>query len=441
MLQYINVKNVWPHPDNPRKDLGDLTELTESIRANGIFQNLTVVPWISKITGQPGDNGSTKDKYTVVIGHRRLEAAKLAGLEEVPCIIAEMTIPEQISTMLLENMQRTDLTVYEQACGFQMMFDWGETVKSIAEKTGFAETTIKHRMKLTELDKDALEKAAKSGATINDYIELEKIKDIKTRNRVLQSIGTKNFAWELKNAVDNEVTTTNKQRVLDIIKSFATKVELYDYQIHERVLCFYGFDDKTEIEVPEDAETTEYFYRESYYIELYKKRTDTIEQPTSDPEWLIKQRATDAKRESLREVSGRMYRIRYEFIRDFTGAKKYIPVILKYLFFCGIEEISDENAADLLELVGLEDDSENQESIFIEAMEIQEKQPEKCALSAVYNIFGDCQNNDFYDWNNRYEKNLRLDALYKMLVELGYQIAEEEQQMIDGTHELYEKAE
>jgi hypothetical protein len=77
-LQYIAVSQLYPHPDNPRKDLGDLTELADSIKANGIYQNLTVIP-------------REPDGYTVIIGHRRLSAAKLAGLEKVPCIVAEMT--------------------------------------------------------------------------------------------------------------------------------------------------------------------------------------------------------------------------------------------------------------------------------------------------------------------------------------------------------------
>ena len=107
-------RQLKPHPKNPRKDVGDVTELAESIKANGIFQPLTVL------------SGDCIDGYTVVIGHRRLAAAKLAGLKKVPCNVAEMTEQEQISTMLLENMQRNDLTVYEQAQGFQMMLDMGD---------------------------------------------------------------------------------------------------------------------------------------------------------------------------------------------------------------------------------------------------------------------------------------------------------------------------
>ena len=144
----LPIELLKPHPKNPRKDVGDVTELAESIKANGIFQPLTVL------------SGDCIDGYTVVIGHRRLAAAKLAGLKKVPCNVAEMTEQEQISTMLLENMQRNDLTVYEQAQGFQMMLDLGETEQSIAEKTGFSKKTVKHRLKLLELDPEQIRSKA-----------------------------------------------------------------------------------------------------------------------------------------------------------------------------------------------------------------------------------------------------------------------------------------
>lgn len=123
MIKHIDINKIYPHKDNPRKDLGDLTELSESIKQSGIFQNLTLVP-------RDGDT------YTVIIGHRRLAASKIAGLKEVPCAIVEMTEKEQLATMLLENMQRNDLTLCEQAQGFQMMMDLGETIESISEKNG-----------------------------------------------------------------------------------------------------------------------------------------------------------------------------------------------------------------------------------------------------------------------------------------------------------------
>ncbi len=82
-LEYIDVMKITPHKDNPRKDLGDISELVESIRQNGILQNLTVVKRYGEITGEWNGN------YTVIIGHRRLAAARKAGLKEVPCVVAE----------------------------------------------------------------------------------------------------------------------------------------------------------------------------------------------------------------------------------------------------------------------------------------------------------------------------------------------------------------
>lgn len=96
MIEFVDINKIYPHPDNPRKDLGDLTELAESIKVSGVLQNLTLVP-------------RDKDTYTVIIGHRRLAASKLAGLKEVPCIITEMDEKEQAATMLVENTKRIDM--------------------------------------------------------------------------------------------------------------------------------------------------------------------------------------------------------------------------------------------------------------------------------------------------------------------------------------------
>ena len=102
----------------------------------------------------------------------------------------------QVATMLLENIQRNDLTVYEQAQGFQMMLNLGETVSDISEKTGFSETTVRRRTKLLELDQEEFKKSTERGATLMDYAKLEKIKDINLRNEVLAKIGTNNRMWK-----------------------------------------------------------------------------------------------------------------------------------------------------------------------------------------------------------------------------------------------------
>lgn len=86
MIQDIAIEQLDIHPQNVRKVYTDIDELAESIKARGVMQNLTVVP-----------NPDKKDHYLVVIGNRRLTAARKAGLKTMPCSVVEMTEKEQIS--------------------------------------------------------------------------------------------------------------------------------------------------------------------------------------------------------------------------------------------------------------------------------------------------------------------------------------------------------
>lgn len=176
----LETSKLIPNPHNPRKDLGDITELSESIQAKGIMQNLTVIP-----------QSEGSDKYIVLIGHRRLAAAQAAGIKTVPCkIIDNMPIADQIGIMLLENIQRNDLTIPEQAQSFQMMLDLGDTVEGIAHKTGFAKTTVRHRLNIAKLDQEVLEKKLNDNnhqITLKDLIALEQVQDLDKRNEILSN--------------------------------------------------------------------------------------------------------------------------------------------------------------------------------------------------------------------------------------------------------------
>lgn len=130
------------------------------------MQNLTVVP-ISALNAEPdkqpeADQISLISDFHVLIGHRRLQAAKEAGLTEVPCQIrSKISRKEQVGIMLLENIQREDLTIQEQAQGFQMMLDLGDTEDQIAEKTGFSKSTVRHRLNIAKLDQEKLKEKEK----------------------------------------------------------------------------------------------------------------------------------------------------------------------------------------------------------------------------------------------------------------------------------------
>ena len=124
-ITYIPIRQLYPHPDNPRKELGDLSELAASIKENGVYQNLTVIPghylnsreYIRKCVDEGGDAAAaaaawtpkavwSSEDYTIIIGHRRAAAAQQAGLYELPCAIVEMDEREQMQTMMVENRQK-----------------------------------------------------------------------------------------------------------------------------------------------------------------------------------------------------------------------------------------------------------------------------------------------------------------------------------------------
>lgn len=224
----INMLNLSHHPENPRKNIGDITELTESIKKNGIMQNLTVIPAAPKEKGYYCDDeveqyekDPNKHMYRVIIGNRRMEAAKAAGVKELPCrIVTRIPFKTQLGIMLEENMQRTDLTIREQAEGFQLMLDLGETIETIEKKTGFGETTIRHRLNIAKLDGKKLdEKEKEFQISLKDLYALEQIKDIKTRNKVLSEATSSNsLTQKIEYAKREEKRAANKAAWIEIFK-------------------------------------------------------------------------------------------------------------------------------------------------------------------------------------------------------------------------------
>lgn len=471
MLQNISIKKLCPHPDNPRKDLGDLTELVDSIKAQGILQNLTVVPrkdsrcltcnlylsgvgkcsegYDKELTALihapenkdrehiPCPKWEWREAYTVVIGHRRLAAAKLAGLEEVPCAITEMTPQEQIATMLLENMQRSDLTVYEQAYGIQMMLDLGETVSNISEKTGFSETTVRRRVKLLELDQDKFKASVGRGATLMDYAELEKIEDITLRNKVLDSLGTPNFRYELQRAIDKEKQDKNMAVLLAELEKFATRT---DNSSGLQYVSSYYLSQSPKVTIPEDAETVKYFFVVNYgYITLYKESSNPV---NSTPAISEKEQARREKRAALAEISKRAYQLRSDFVREIsnTRAKKSMGVIIEYALRVMLGDYSYLGYEDFTEFLGIKVSDEVEEWGFDVIAEHVTAQPERHMLIATY-LMHDSENEHYYNWNNQHNDNENLNVVYDFLEKLGYEMSDEEKSMRDGTNELFEDSE
>lgn len=174
----VPLDQVRPHPDNPRRNLGDLADLAASIRAQGILEPLLVEP-----------HADDPDTYQLIAGHRRLAAAARAGLDTVPVVVrATSSLGPQILAMLTENGQRSDLTAVEEGDAYQLLLDLPEdalTVADIAASTGRSKKAVQDRLKITKLPESAqqrilhgqldLDHAARMAGFANDKAALERL--------------------------------------------------------------------------------------------------------------------------------------------------------------------------------------------------------------------------------------------------------------------------
>jgi ParB family transcriptional regulator, chromosome partitioning protein len=156
----IPITSIFPNPEQPRTEFGDLTELTDSIKEIGVLEPLLV---------HPTDDG----RFMIIAGERRWRASQLAGLTEVPCI--EMAVDEKgiAEIALIENLQRKDLTVWEEADGLASLKErFGYTQDEIAQKISKGRTTVTELLTISTLPV-AIRERCRAGKISSKAILLE----------------------------------------------------------------------------------------------------------------------------------------------------------------------------------------------------------------------------------------------------------------------------
>lgn len=442
-LIYIPTCELYPHPDNPRKDLGDLTELADSIRENGVMQNLTVVPG-HYVDGDK--RNYTEGGYTVIIGHRRCAASKLAGLAELPCVIVDMSIQDQVSTMLLENMQRSDLTIYEQAEGIQMMFDLGETIETVKKKTGLSDSTIRNRRKLLVFDRETFKKTQGKQITIEQYLKLTELKDVKRVNYLLEIIGTKDFDYELERAKRDEKRIEAQARLESLLREKAIETTPDNTKDKRVITTIYGEPSDRDLELIRSSNVTGtiYWYKNQYGYYLFRDQTneDVAEKEKRDQfteEWnalnkertdlwdMIISRAKVFVMNAYRPKKGdidKLHAAAFEFFLRNDGPK-----------FDAWQDVARKLGIDV-DVEGF-DNAEAGKSI----MECYRTKPEETILKWL--VYHRNWHNPgqlyFRDVKLTYQRTGREIMLFKALESIGYEVATEEWSYLNGTHEIFKK--
>lgn len=446
-IVYLPIAELYPHPDNPRKDVGDVTELADSIKAKGVMQNLTVV----RGHYENGLREAIDGGYTVIIGHRRRAAAIKAELEVLPCAIVDMDYRDQVSTMLLENMQRVDLTAYEQAQGFQMMMDLGDTVDGIAEKTGFSKKTVKHRLEMAKLDAGTLKDVSDRQITIGDMEQLERIKNIQTRNEVLKKIGTYNFNGAVEAAVKQEIFAEWLPGIIDELKELGAKEipenERYSskYEFLRSMSCSYVPSEEDPL-VDEEYIDDELYYainRYSYNVGCYRKKPKEEKEKRSSEE-ILRERDINDRISILKNMTEMAYILRFNFAKQIVmnapDREKVMLGAVGVLSVFTFNNLYSRSAKEFLEYVGEKTSDRYQDNVDA-AYAFLKSRPTRAIPALVYISFNDSVANGYYQTQYKdypkHNENPALDSLYDWLISLGYEMSDDERKLRRGTHEVF----
>ena len=247
----LQINKIKPNPKQPRVEFGDLSELTSSIKQKGVLEPLLV---------KPNGDGT----WMIIAGERRWRAANLAGLTEVPCIELDIDEKSIAEIALIENLQRKDLNVWEEADGLAYLSErFGYTHEEIAKKIGESRTTVTESFAIAGLPESIREKCRQAEINAKStLLEIARQFDEKAMHDFLDNIKNQGFnrteirktARSKKNLVENKVenksnkileTSSNKKEN----KSFKYVSEENDFALEIRFNQAESFDKRDVLRV------------------------------------------------------------------------------------------------------------------------------------------------------------------------------------------------
>ena len=173
-ISYVPVEEIVPGPLQPRQHFSreGLEELRDSIAQHGVLQPLTV--------RQKGE------RFELIAGERRLRAARMAGLREVPCIVMDVDMESSGVIALIENIQRRDLDFVEEAEGIsQLIRLFGLSQEQTARRLGMSQSAVANKLRLLRLPKDVLERLRTEGLSERHARALLRLPDADIQRRAL----------------------------------------------------------------------------------------------------------------------------------------------------------------------------------------------------------------------------------------------------------------
>lgn len=192
----LPLSAIEANPEQPRTQIGDLSDLVASIREKGILEPILVRPLPpaggeSPSPGAPVRIGAVATRFQIISGERRYRAALEAGLYEVPVIEMEVSEQEAVEIALIENLQRKDLTAFEEAEGYRALGDrHSYTQEAIARAVGKSRSTVAETLSLLGIPHELRDEAIALGVTSRStLLEIAKAGDPARMRQLLEKVG------------------------------------------------------------------------------------------------------------------------------------------------------------------------------------------------------------------------------------------------------------
>lgn len=237
----IPISQIEPNPEQPRVEIGDLTDLSSSIKEKGVLEPLLV---------KPNNDGT----WMIIAGERRWRAATQAGLREVPCIEMDLDEKAVAEIALIENMQRKDLTVWEEADGLANLASrYGYTQEEISKKIGKSRSTVTESMTIAKLPSDIRSKCREMDINAKStLLEIARQFDEAAMHNFLNEISAKGSSREqVREIARPKKNSESKSKEVKPSASSNTKIERsgFEYKSEENEFSVkIYFDDSAKVD-------------------------------------------------------------------------------------------------------------------------------------------------------------------------------------------------
>ena len=213
-IRMLPISKIDPSPHQARTELGNIEELMASIKEKGILQPIIV--------------REKNNRYEIIAGERRCVAAKNAGLRDIPCIMMNVSDNEAMELALIENLQRKDLSVFEEADGLNVLADmYGYSHKQISEKIGKARSTITEIISISKIPKK-----------IRNLCEEFSIKSRGTIIEIAKQENEDNMYRLITEVKKRELKREDTRDLSKMIKGKEKKIDKYVYKYEEKDKSF-----------------------------------------------------------------------------------------------------------------------------------------------------------------------------------------------------------